>query len=185
MVTWYRYRPGVAQRVGRGIALLFHDRSTPRPHFTPCKDPVPILQGARWDPGRVLDGRKISSPPGFDPYWWVCFFVFCGAAAQRGPWPPHFWGFLMTHNDAPQSVGLLWTSDQLVAETSTWQHITLTTDKHPCLPVGFEPTISASERPQTYALDRAATGTGLTDGYRVSFSVGKTAGLWSLSLTTV
>jgi len=28
--------------------------------------------------------------------------------------------------------------------------------------VGFEPTISAGERPQTYALDRAATGTGLT-----------------------
>ena len=28
------------------------------------------------------------------------------------------------------------------------------------LPVGFEPTIPASERPQTYALDRAATGTG-------------------------
>ena len=28
------------------------------------------------------------------------------------------------------------------------------------LPVGIEPTISAGERPQTYALDRAATGTG-------------------------
>jgi hypothetical protein len=27
-------------------------------------------------------------------------------------------------------------------------------------PVGYEPTISAGERPQTYALDRAATGTG-------------------------
>ena len=27
-------------------------------------------------------------------------------------------------------------------------------------PVGFEPTISAGERPQTYALDRAATETG-------------------------
>jgi len=27
-------------------------------------------------------------------------------------------------------------------------------------PVGFEPTISSDERPQTYALDRAATGTG-------------------------
>ena len=26
-------------------------------------------------------------------------------------------------------------------------------------PVGFEPTTSAGERPQTYALDRAATGT--------------------------
>ena len=28
-------------------------------------------------------------------------------------------------------------------------------------PVGLEPTISAGERPQTYALDRAATGTGI------------------------
>jgi hypothetical protein len=31
------------------------------------------------------------------------------------------------------------------------------------LPLGFEPTISAGERPQTYALDRAATGTGDSD----------------------
>ena len=28
-------------------------------------------------------------------------------------------------------------------------------------PEGFEPTISAGERPQTYALDRTATGTGI------------------------
>ena len=27
-------------------------------------------------------------------------------------------------------------------------------------PVGFEPTVSAGEGPKTYALDRAATGTG-------------------------
>ena len=27
-------------------------------------------------------------------------------------------------------------------------------------PAGFEPTVSAGERPQTYALNRAATGTG-------------------------
>jgi hypothetical protein len=31
---------------------------------------------------------------------------------------------LITLNDAPQSVRLLWKSDQLVAETSTWQHTT-------------------------------------------------------------
>ena len=31
--------------------------------------------------------------------------------------------------------------------------------------VGFEPTISAGERPQTYALDRAATGAGLQTYY--------------------
>jgi len=29
-------------------------------------------------------------------------------------------------------------------------------------PVGFEPTISAGDRPQIYVLDRAATGTGKT-----------------------
>jgi hypothetical protein len=42
--------------------------------------------------------------------------------------------FAITHTlDTTHSVGLLWTSDQLVAETSTWQHTTLTTDKQPCL----------------------------------------------------
>ena len=59
------YRPGVAQRVGRGIALLFHDRgtrrgwvvsSTPRQHFTPGKDPVPVLQEAGWALGPVWTG---------------------------------------------------------------------------------------------------------------------------------
>ena len=66
-VKWSRYRPGVAQRVGRGIALLFHDRgtrrgwvvsSTPRLHFTPGKDPVPILQEAGWASGPVWTGGK-------------------------------------------------------------------------------------------------------------------------------
>jgi len=40
--------------------------------------------------------------------------------------------------------------DQSVAETSTRQHTTLTTDIH--APVGFEPTISKGERQDTYAL---------------------------------
>jgi hypothetical protein len=44
---------------------------------------------------------------------------FSGSAAQRELWPSRPRGFLITHNDVPQSVGLLWTSDQLVAETST------------------------------------------------------------------
>ena len=35
------------------------------------------------------------------------------------------------------------------------------------LPVGFEPTISAGERPQTFALDRKATGTGTFPVYLV------------------
>ena len=58
----------MVQRVGRGVALLFHDRgtrrgwvvsSTPRPHFTPGKDPVPILQEGGWAaPGLVWPGGK-------------------------------------------------------------------------------------------------------------------------------
>ena len=36
--------------------------------------------------------------------------------------PPNSGGSEITHKDAPQSVGFLWTSDQPVAETSTWQH---------------------------------------------------------------
>ena len=55
-----------------------------------------------------------------------CGFVFCSPVA--GLYRPRVRGFLITHNDAPQSLGLLWTSDQLVAETSTWQHTTLTTN---------------------------------------------------------
>jgi len=38
-------------------------------------------------------------------------------------------------------------------------------------PVGFEPTISAGERPQTYALDRAATGIGFKFQLLVVFLV--------------
>jgi len=64
-VKWSCYRPGVAQRVGRVVALLFHDRgtrrgwvvsSTPRPHFTPRKDPVQFyrrLGGPQGRSGRV------------------------------------------------------------------------------------------------------------------------------------
>ena len=66
-VKWSRYRPGVPQRVGRGIVLLFHDlstrrgwvvSSTPRPHFTPGKDRVPILQEGGWALGPVWTGGK-------------------------------------------------------------------------------------------------------------------------------
>jgi len=32
--------------------------------------------------------------------------------------------------DTPHLVGLLWMSDQLITETSTWQNTTLTTDIH-------------------------------------------------------
>ena len=76
MVKRSRYRPGVAQGVGRGVALLFYDRgtrrgwvvsSTPRPHFTPRERPGTHFTGGLVRPRAGLDGRKISSPPRFDP----------------------------------------------------------------------------------------------------------------------
>jgi hypothetical protein len=39
---------------------------------------------------------------------------------------------LLSHSDTPHSVGILWTRDRLVAQTSTCQQTTLTRDAHPC-----------------------------------------------------
>jgi hypothetical protein len=38
--------------------------STPRPHFTLGKDPVPIVQGAGWTPGPVWTGAENLTPTG-------------------------------------------------------------------------------------------------------------------------
>ena len=63
-----------AHRGNRGIVLPFHDQGTrrvwgvgvtPRPLFTPGKDPVPIVQGAWWAPGPVWTGAEILAYIGF------------------------------------------------------------------------------------------------------------------------
>ena len=43
-------------------------------------------------------------------FWWHC--------GQTLVMVPPSWNFYITFNDAPQSVGLLWTTDQLDTETS-------------------------------------------------------------------
>ena len=64
-----------------------------------------------------------------------------------------------THTHS-HTVGLLWTRDRRDAEMSicTTHNTHKKTDIH--TPPGFEPAMPASERPQTNALDRAATGLG-------------------------
>jgi len=49
---------------------------------------------------------------------------FHDATAPSGTRPPYYRGFTIT--DTPHSARFLWTSDQPDAETSTWQHTTLT-----------------------------------------------------------
>ena len=57
-----RYNPVVAQRVGTGIALLFHDRGTRRWWVvSSILPPVPILQEAEWAPGPVWRAENIVS----------------------------------------------------------------------------------------------------------------------------
>ena len=72
-----------------------------------------------------------------------------------------------SHSDTPHSVRLLWTSDKLDAENSAWPHTHTHTHTHTHIthirqtsmfPARFEPAIPTSVRPQTYPLDRAATG---------------------------
>jgi hypothetical protein len=70
----------------------------------------------------------------------VCIHSFLLSLALQ---PSAGYGLLLhevswSHNDAPQSVGLLWTINQLVAESCTWQHTTI---------MEFEPTNAVGERP--------------------------------------
>ena len=73
--------PVVAQRVGRGIALLFHARGTsrgwvvssmPQPYFTTVKDLIPIVQEARWAPGPVWTGGKSRPTRNRSSNWPAC-----------------------------------------------------------------------------------------------------------------
>ena len=61
----------MAHRGSRGIALLFHDHGTrsgwgvsvtPRPLFTPGKDPVLIVQEVGWAPRLVWTGAENLAP---------------------------------------------------------------------------------------------------------------------------
>jgi len=85
-------------------------------------------------------------------------FIFCGVSTWFRVMTSAYGASRSPSPITPHSVWLHRTSDQLVAETSAWQHTTLTTDRHPCHPVGFKHGITAGERPQTHALGRSATG---------------------------
>jgi hypothetical protein len=85
-------------------------------------------------PSLLLFSLALQPSAGYGLLWLCCparAMAYCGSVAQRGLWPPVALlpsagygllvsrSFLITHNDAPRSVGLLWTNDQLVAETCT------------------------------------------------------------------
>jgi len=71
-----RYRPGVAQRVGRGIVLVFHDRGTRRGEWSaarpgqtlpPGKSRYPFYRRLGGPQGRSGRAENLVPPPRFDP----------------------------------------------------------------------------------------------------------------------
>ena len=74
MVKFSRYRPGCGPAVARGIALLFQDHgtrrglvvsSTPRPYFTPGKDPLPLYRRLGGPQGRSGLAENLAPPGSF------------------------------------------------------------------------------------------------------------------------
>jgi hypothetical protein len=59
-------------------------------------------------------------------------YSICFCFMTLGPGSPHLLIIedSRSHSDTPHLVELRWTSDQPDAETSTWKHTTLTTDRH-------------------------------------------------------
>jgi hypothetical protein len=90
--------------------------------------------------------------------WW--FFSPNFAATPSGPWSPHCRGFTVklrhiTLGRTPLDEWSARRRDLYLKRDNTHKRQTSMT------PAGFELAIPASERPQTHALDSAATGTGL------------------------
>jgi hypothetical protein len=65
-----------------------------------------------------------------------------------------------SHSATPHSVILLWTSDLSDADTSTWQHTTLTRDRYLCLRPLSNPQSQQANGRRPTPLDRTATGIG-------------------------
>ena len=74
-------------------------------------------------------------------------------------WAKVWWlsGIRNIKSETPHSVRLLWTSDQPVAETPTWQKHSQQTD---IFQWDFKTKFQKSELPQTHALERVATAIG-------------------------
>jgi len=72
-----------------------------------------------WSPGLAMTGRIHD------------IFLFLAQQPLSGP-ATSFTRFLDHTRHTTVGIKLLWTRDQPIAENLTWQHTTITTDRHPC-----------------------------------------------------
>jgi hypothetical protein len=91
---------------------------------------------------------------------------FCGVAAQRGSWP-HSWGFL-DHTQRRTTIGRNPLGEWSAYRRDLYLITHNTHNRQTSMPrVGFEPRISAGERPQTARLLGPAT----IDDYWLLFQI--------------
>ena len=114
------------------------------------------------------------------------FLFFLGGGAQQPPWTKasSFTRFL-DHTQRHATVGKIPLNKWLARRRDLYLTTHNTHNRQTSmLPLGFEPTISAGKRPQTYALDRAATGTGPPQIPQVPWDRTRTSKLRSWQVTT-
>ena len=147
----------------------------PRPLYSWGRDPVPNVQEADWAPGLVWTGAEnlathwdsnSDCPANSEPIYRLCYpgpplrvCVFRGTTAS-GPGPPHYRGYTITVGHTTLSRTLLdeWSARRWDLYLTTHSTHKRKTSMHPA---ASEPAIPTSDRPQTHALDRAATGIGV------------------------
>ena len=117
-----------------------HISKVPRPALLPTQPPV------QWVPRSRSEELEQHPPPN-------------GSTALSRPRPPHCRGFAITLRHATLGRTPL---DEWSARRRDLYLTTHNTQMRQTSmpPVGFKPIIPASERPQTHALDRVATGIG-------------------------
>ena len=121
-----------------------------------------LLLGSSREPTDTLQGWHLVVPLSHCQWRWSSFtvsFLLCYSCWEGTSWvwidglhrqhietrnvyPLWAQGLLIieasgSHSDT-HSLGFLWTRDQPVSSTSTWQHTALTADKHPCSPGGIQ-----------------------------------------------
>jgi hypothetical protein len=107
-------------------------------------------------------------------------YFFHGAKAPSGPKPPHYRRFTITLRHTTLGRTLLddWSArrrDLYLATHNTHKRQTSMP------PAAFEPATAASERPQTHALHRAATGIGLEKSYWFNYWCSCKIRIWDAS----
>ena len=109
-------------------------------------------------------GRNVGQLlPNSDLKMWRCLFLFVCYLWRCGPTRAVTSSFLrfLDHTQRRTTVGRTPLDEWSARRRDLYLTTHNTHNRQTSVPpVGFEPTISAGERPQTYSLDRAATGTG-------------------------